>query len=81
MAAPVVAGVAAMLRSYYPKLSASQIKDIIEQSVTKIDEFVTRPGPGAKQVLMTDLCKTGGIVNAYQAVKLAEHTKPSKKRR
>jgi subtilisin family serine protease len=81
MAAPVVAGVAAVLRSYYPKLSAAQIKNIIEQSVTKIDGYVTRPGVGAKQVLMSELCKTGGVVNAYQAVKLAEHTHVSKKRR
>jgi subtilisin family serine protease len=75
MAAPVVAGVAGMLRSYFPKLSASQIKDIIEQSVTRIDGYVTQPGPKQKQVHMTDLCKTGGIINAYKAVELAKKTK------
>jgi subtilisin family serine protease len=72
MAAPVVAGIAAVLRSYFPSLSAKQVKYIIESSVTKIDGYVTNPGSGGRPVLMTDLCKTGGIVNAYEAVKLAE---------
>ena len=37
MAAPGAAGVAALIRSYYPKLSAKQVKHIIMNSGTKID--------------------------------------------
>ncbi|HEX7755788.1 MAG TPA: S8 family serine peptidase [Niabella sp.] len=71
MASPVVAGVAALIMSYYPDLTALQVKEIIEQSVVKPTEWVTNPGTGAK-VHLSDLCVTGGIVNAYEAVKLAD---------
>ncbi|MBO9619140.1 MAG: S8 family serine peptidase [Niabella sp.] len=71
MASPVVAGIAALIMSYYPDLSAVQVKEIIEKSVVKPAVLVTNPGTGAK-VHLSDLCVTGGIVNAYEAVKLAE---------
>ncbi|SDL65832.1 Subtilase family protein [Pedobacter sp. ok626] len=71
MASPVVAGLAAVLRSYFPRLSAKQVKAIIEGSVTKIDGFVNKPGSHEKTTLDA-LSKTGGIVNAYKAVKMAE---------
>lgn len=70
MATPCVAGLAAILRSYFPDLSAVETKAIIKDSVYKIDFEVIRPGERDK-VPMTRLCNTGGIVNAYQAVKLA----------
>ncbi|MBX2931309.1 MAG: S8 family peptidase [Chitinophagaceae bacterium] len=77
MASPVVAGLAALLRSYFPSLSAVQIKQIIEQSATVYDENTTTliPKTNTKTSLST-LCQTGGIVNAYAAVQLAEKTKP-----
>lgn len=72
MAAPVVAGLAALIRSYYPKLKAVQVKDIILKSVTKVTHPVTIFVNGEpKQVQMTDVCNTGGVVNAYNALKLA----------
>jgi subtilisin family serine protease len=72
MAAPVVAGLAALIRSYYPKLSALQVKDIILKSVVKVDHPVTIMEEGQpKSVQMTDLCRTGGVVNAYKALELA----------
>ena len=58
MAAPVVAGLAALIRSYYPKLSAKQVKEIIMRSVEKADS-------------LKDISVTGGVVNAYNAMKLA----------
>jgi subtilisin family serine protease len=74
MASPVVAGLAAVLRSYFPNLSAVQIKQVIEDSVVKITDQVRKPG-STEQVSMTELCRTGGIVNAYNAIKLAEEKK------
>ncbi|ANI90705.1 hypothetical protein A9P82_09320 [Arachidicoccus ginsenosidimutans] len=71
MASPVVAGIAAVLRSYFSSLTAPQVKQIIMQSVTPIDFPVVNPATG-KQVSMKSLCVTGGIVNLYNAVKLAE---------
>ena len=75
MASPVVTGLAAMLMSYYPSLSAQQIKEIITKSVVKIDTKIPRPedeNEKNKAVKFSKLSSSGGIVNAYKAVKLAE---------
>jgi subtilisin family serine protease len=71
MAAPVTAGVAALLKSYYPQLTAPQIKDIILKSSIKYKKKVLIPGKN-KKVKLSELCQTGGIVNAYSAVLMAE---------
>jgi subtilisin family serine protease len=72
MAAPVVSGLAALLMSYYPELSAADVKHIILASATKHGaQQVAKPGaPGL--VPFAQLSATGGIVNAYNAVKMAE---------
>lgn len=76
MAAPVVAGLAGLIRSYYPKLSAVQVKDIILKSVVKVDQVVkVQQGETTKDIPFSDLCVTGGIVNAYNALKLAAEYK------
>ncbi|RZK75787.1 MAG: peptidase S8 [Pedobacter sp.] len=72
MAAPVVAGVAALVREYYPKLTAAQVKEILMKSVTKVSHDVKLPGdPAGKLVPFSDLCVAGGIVNVYSALQLA----------
>lgn len=74
MASPVVAGLAALIRSYYPKLTAVQVKEIILKSVVKVDHQIDvegEEGAAPKSVPFADLCITGGIVNAYNALKLA----------
>jgi subtilisin family serine protease len=70
MASPVAAGVAGLLKSYFPALSPVQIIDLLMQSVTSISESVTLPGTDKKTTL-NKLCKSGKIINAYEAVKLA----------
>ena len=78
MASPAVAGLAALIRSYYPKLTAVQVKEIILKSVVKVDhniEIETEEGQAPKSVPFADLCITGGIVNAYNALKLAAQYK------
>ena len=71
MAAPVVSGVAALLMAYFPELSALQVRDIVLESVRKLPDLeVRRPGDGAT-VKFTTLSRTGGVVDAYAAVKLA----------
>ncbi|MBI3233796.1 MAG: S8 family serine peptidase, partial [Bacteroidetes bacterium] len=64
MAAPVTAGVAAVVRSYYPDLSAVQVKEAIEKSVVVVKGKVLLPGSGKKKtkVKFKKLCKSGGIV-------------------
>jgi len=70
MAAPVVAGVAVLLRSYFPTLSAKQTKEIILQSVHKVNAMVKKPGTD-ELVPFSSLSVTGGYVDAYEAIKLA----------
>ena len=71
MAAPVVTGIAAVLKSYFPKLTYSDLKRIIEKSAIVQNRQVLRPESN-DMVNFTDLSKTGAIVNLYEAVKLAE---------
>jgi subtilisin family serine protease len=76
MAAPVVAGLAALIRSYYPKLTAVQVKDIILKSVVKVNQSVQiKTETDTKTVPFSELSVTGGIVNAYDALKLAAEYK------
>ncbi|MCS7074613.1 MAG: S8 family serine peptidase, partial [Bacteroidia bacterium] len=70
MAAPAAAGVAALIRAYYPKLTAPQVKQILMKSVYKPKDKPKIPG-GTKRVTFKDLSRTGGVVNAYNALKLA----------
>jgi len=70
MAAPVVSGVAALLLSYFPHLTPEEVKTIITESGTVYDIMVNQPGSENK-VPFSSLSKTGKIINAYQAVKLA----------
>jgi subtilisin family serine protease len=72
MAAPATTGVAALLKSYFPELTAAQIKKIILESSVKVPDFRVYK-PGSKEIVkFEDLSATGGIVNAYNAVKMAK---------
>ena len=76
-ASPVVAGIAALVLSYYPMLTAVELKDIIEKSSVKYyKQKVYIPGKGKKKTKFRNLCISGGVVNAYEAVKLAEYLTP-----
>lgn len=74
MAAPVTAGAAAVLKSYYPNLTPEQIKTILIKSSLKTykGKKVVRPGTKDELVKFEKLGKNAGILNLYEAVKLAE---------
>jgi cell wall-associated protease len=74
MAAPVVSGLSALILSYYPQLKPSQVRDIIIKSVSKVDHKVKyRNDKGENvRVAFSEICVSGGIVNAYKALLLAE---------
>ena len=76
MAAPVVAGVAALLMAHFPEFSAAEIKGILMASVQKPDFKVLPPDVPLDEFIMAlpmkRFCKSGGIVNARQAVLEAE---------
>lgn len=78
MACPLVAGIAALTLQYYPNLSAKQLKYVIEKSAIQPDQKVMKPGSDEK-VNLSDLSKTGGITNAYEALKLASIIKGERK--
>lgn len=71
MAAPAVTGVAALLKSYFPSLTAEQLKKLIVDSAIPMgDQSVIKPGE-SKTVKFSELSNSGGIINAYSAVKAA----------
>lgn len=75
MAAPVVAGAASLLWSYYPHLTAAQVKEILLKSSVKYNtEKVNKPNEGGEPATIEfgKLSNTGGILNIYEAIKLAE---------
>ena len=73
MAAPALTGVASMVLSYFPWLSAAKLKEIILESGIEIDFNVTISGK--KNIPFKSLSKTGKIVNAYNALILASRSK------
>lgn len=85
MAAPSAAGVAALVRSYYPELSASQVKHILMNSGIKINFDVIKPGsqsrenPEGEKVPFADLSVSGRVVNAYNALQMADRIINGKK--
>ena len=71
MAAPVVTGLAALLLDYFPNLTATDVKRIILASAVRhTDQSVQKPGGGSTR--FGELSATGGIVNAYAAIKMAQ---------
>lgn len=82
MASPNVAGVAALIRSYYPTLSAKQVKHILMDSGTAITTKVTVGGDEKDSRQFSDLSKSGRILNAYNAMVLADKMakKPNSKK-
>ena len=68
MAAPAAAGVAALIRAYFPELSAVEVKNVLMNSVEPYKKKVRRPGSKEK-VLLSDLCISGGVISAENAIK------------
>jgi subtilisin family serine protease len=68
MAAPAVAGVAALLFSQYPNLTASQVKKIILQSGLPIKAKVVLGGNTSKNATLQSISVSGKIVNVYNAL-------------
>ncbi len=80
MAAPIVSHIAALIRSYYPNLSAVDVKRIIMQSVWKPTntnmEYIIPQKEESKKLI--DIASSGGIVNAANAIALANKYATSK---
>ncbi|MBK9736275.1 MAG: S8 family peptidase [Saprospiraceae bacterium] len=79
MASPVVAGVAATIRSVFPALTAEQVKEVLLSSVTPITEEVRLPGSKTDKISFSKLSVTGGTVNLDKALIMASKMKGKKK--
>ena len=70
MACPMVAGVAAMLKSYFPEMSMKDIKDVILES-SKSYKGTMQYLPGTEdEVDFGTMSTTGGVVNVLSAVEI-----------
>ncbi len=81
MASPVVAGLAATIMSYYPELTAPQVKTAIEKSVFPMEIGVPKPsrsGESADTLKFSTMSKAGGVINAYEAIRIADALSKSK---
>jgi cell wall-associated protease len=86
LASAVVSGMASLIRSYYPNLSAIEVKEIILKSGISFDVDVERPYPYGdkpydKKMPFSAMSKSGKIVNAYNALLMAEEISKKKKRK
>jgi cell wall-associated protease len=72
MAAPAVAGIAALIRSYFPSLSAVQVKQIIMNSGIAPQVKVVIGGPEGTEMTLSEISKSGKIANLYNAIILAD---------
>jgi hypothetical protein len=65
--------------AYYPQLSAADVRRIILESATPLrEQLVVRPG-AKDQVRFSELSSTGAVVNAYEAVRMAERLATKKR--
>ena len=79
MASPNVAGVAAMVRSYYPNLTAPQVKQILKDSGVPVNQKVIVSGDASDKRNFKDLSTSGKFVNLYNALLLADQVSRGKK--
>lgn len=79
LAAPMVSGTAALIWLYYPNLTVQEVKNIILESGVTIDKMVIKPGTEDEMVHFSELCKSGKILNTYNAMKMAEEVSKRKK--
>jgi len=78
LAGPMVSGTAALIWLYYPKLTVHQMKSIILESGVTINKMVVKPGTKDEMVPFSDLCKTGKVLNTYNAFLLAKKVSKQK---
>lgn len=78
MASPAVAGVAALIRSQYPKLTAAQVKHIIMQSGLAPRAKLILGGDESKISTMDQVSVSGKMVNLYNALIMASEVSNGK---
>lgn len=72
MAAPVAAGIAAIIKGYFPNATASEIKIILTNSARKYDGLKVKMRDKSQRPSFTSLSKSGGVIDALSAYRLAK---------
>lgn len=72
MASPEVAGIAAVIKAYFPDLTAAQLKEVLMGSVRKYDGLKVKISGKGSKVPFSELSRSGGVVDMMNAYKLAE---------
>ncbi|MBL8006369.1 MAG: S8 family serine peptidase [Ignavibacteria bacterium] len=67
MAAPVVSGIAAVLKSYYPQLSAAQLKESILSGARQYENLKVKIKGKPYKMLFSELSKSGGVADLIGA--------------
>ncbi|MBI1769109.1 MAG: S8 family peptidase [Bacteroidetes bacterium] len=78
MACPSTSGVAALLMSYFPEFSVTEIKELLLKSARKFDGLKVQEPGDKKEVDFSQLSASGGLISAYEAVKLAQELRKEK---
>jgi subtilisin family serine protease len=70
MACPATAGVAALIRGYFPELTAAQVKEVLMKTAIPYTKSISIPGKEGKEAAgtMKDVSISAGFVNAAAAV-------------
>lgn len=69
MASPSTAGVAAVIRGYFPELKANEVREVLMKTVVPYKRKVKVPGKRKEKKKLSELCISGGFVNTNNAVK------------
>jgi cell wall-associated protease len=69
MASPATAGVAAVIRGYFPQLKAAEVRDVLMKTVVPYKKKVKVPGTKREKKKVKELCISGGFVNTNNAVR------------
>jgi cell wall-associated protease len=79
----IVSNIAALIRSKFENLSAAEVKQIIMESGVSYDIMVNKPSLEGieEKAPFSSMSKSGKIVNAYNALLMAEEVSKKKKRK
>ncbi|HEX2786991.1 MAG TPA: S8 family serine peptidase [Ignavibacteria bacterium] len=77
MASPEAAGVAAIIKAYFPELTAAQLKEVLSNSVRKYDGLKVKVGDSGSKVSFSSLSRSGGVIDVMNAYEYAKKMKES----
>ena len=71
MASPEVSGIAAILKSYFPNLTAQQLKEVIVSSARQYPGLMVKVKDRSSKELFSNMSRSGGVIDIMNAYKKA----------